>query len=53
MDGRRVVGLADTTGDDLETRGRWVIGVVGEEWCAEGTAVFWAGVLTAGDSRKT
>lgn len=53
MDGRRVVGLADTTGDDLDTRGRWVIGVVGEEWCAVGTSVFPAGVLTAGDIRTT
>lgn len=50
MDGRRVVGLAATTADDLETRGRWVTGLVGEEWCAGGASVLGAGEVTAGDT---
>lgn len=53
MDGRRVVGLAATTDDDLETRGRWVIGLVGEERCAGGASVVGAGEVAAGDSRKS
>lgn len=53
MDGRRVLGLAATTADGLETRGRWVTGVVGEEGCVGGaSSVIGAGEVTAGDSGK-